>query len=671
MDDSNNLNPNDNQNNNIQGPNPYTNMGMGFDPNDPYASLNPTPFNPNMDFNNYPNPDAVSGMDSNVNQSTNSNNVENVPQNSDIQNPSVQEDDLDSIENLTNNVSFEQGNANSLDNQTINPILNQNISNDNSYVPNTDYQNNNSNMNYQDNSSNVNMGYEQNNFDNSAMNYQDSSSNANMSYGQNDFVNPNMNNSSNTNMGYEQNNFVNPNMNYQDNSSNINMGYEQNNFDNSNMNYQNNSSNIGYEQNNFDNSTINNEVNQVQDTISADANDYNNTFVKTWMGDLYEKAHSKKFNWSAAILGGIYFLYRKMYLTGILFAVLQIFLVSLFTFLIAKIGVVSLVLSFIAYIAFILIYGFSFYPLYRNFVHSKLKKYKQTTTDNSQLLNIARTKGNTSVVAVILYCIIMPIILGIIYSILFTVGLINLGNSLLNNLSDDNYNETSIEDDIPDTDIQLFNFKDDYLLEYDSNVWYLDEEYNTLTKGDYSLLYAQTISNISNLFNVDVSTPSGRSTLLGTLLNSLETQAAARNLSVEAGVSNFVMGTNAYYGYIDVIATSSISRYYLILLPDDNLLFQFVLSVNDTTIDYETNLEVINILTSVYADESIETNSDNTLEENIVENDVVETNTIDEENVIDDESNTTSEEDEDNIVANDTVTENVSNVSSSLSDVLN
>ncbi len=641
MDDSNNLNPNDNQNNNIQGPNPYTNMGMGFDPNDPYASLNPTPFNPNMDFNNYPNPDTVSGMDSNVNQSTNSNNVENVPQNSDIQNPSVQEDDLDSIENLTNNVSFEQGNANSLDNQAINPILNQNIPNDNSYAPNTDYQNNNSNMNYQDNSSNVNMGYEQNNFDNSAMNYQDSSSNINM--------------------GYEQNNFVNPNMNYQDSSSNINMGYEQN-----------NSSNIGYEQSNFDNSTMNNEVNQVQDTINADANDYNNTFVKTWMGDLYEKAHSKKFNWSAAILGGIYFLYRKMYLTGILFAVLQIFLVSLFTFLIAKIGVVSLVLSFIAYIAFILIYGFSFYPLYRNFVHSKLKKYKQTTTDNSQLLNIARTKGNTSVVAVILYCIIMPIILGIIYSILFTVGLINLGNSLLNNLSDDNYNETSIEDDIPDTDIQLFNFKDDYLLEYDSNVWYLDEEYNKLTKGDYSLLYAQTISNISNLFNADVSTPSGRSTLLGTLLNSLETQAAARNLSVEAGVSNFVMGTNAYYGYIDVTSTSSISRYYLILLPDDNLLFQFVLSVNDTTIDYETNLEVINILTSVYKDETMQVDSDNSLdEENIVENDVVETNTIDEENVIDDESNTTSEEDEDNIVANDTVTENVSNVSSSLSDVLN
>ena len=633
MDDSNNLNPNDNQNNNIQGPNPYTNMGMGFDPNDPYASLNPTPFNPNMDFNNYPNPDAVSGMDSNVNQSTNFNNVENVPQNSDIQNPSVQEDDLDSIENLTNNISFEQS-TNSFDNQpAINPILNQNISNDNSYAPNTDYQNNSDNSNISS----------QNNF-------------------------------SNTNMGYEQNNFVNPNISSQDNFSNTNMSYGQNSFTDTNMNYQDNSSNanMGYEQNNFNNFNMNNEVNQVQDNMNTDSSDYNNVFVKNWMGNLYEKAHSKKFNWSAALLGGIYFLYRKMYLTGILFSILQVLIISLLTFLTARIGMASLGISVVFSILLILIYGFSFYPLYRNFVQNKLKKYKQTITDNSQLLNIALTKGNTSVVSVILYCIIMPIIIAIIYSILFTVGLINLGN----NLSNLNTNETPIEDDIPATDIQLFNFKDDYILEYDSNVWYLDEEHNTLTKGDYTLLFAQTISNVSNLYNADVTSPSGRSTLLGTLLNSLETQAAARNLSVEAGVSNFVMGTNAYYGYIDVIATSSISRYYLVLLPDDNLLFQFVLSVNDTTIDYETNLDTINILTSVYKDETMQIDSDNNLDEenivgNDVENNIDETNTIDETNIVDDDENTISEENEDNTVSNDTVTENVANVNSSLSDILN
>ena len=71
----------------------------------------------------------------------------------------------------------------------------------------------------------------------------------------------------------------------------------------------------------------------------------------------------------------------------------------------------------------------------------------------------------------------------------------------------------------------------------------------------------------------------------------------------------------------------------------------------------------------------MQVDSDNSLdEENIVENDVEnnveETNTIDETNIVDDDANTTSEEDEDNTVANDTVTENVTNVSSSLSDIL-
>ena len=204
-----------------------------------------------------------------------------------------------------------------------------------------------------------------------------------------------------------------------------------------------------------------------------------------------------------------------------------------------------------------------------------------------------------------------------------------------------------------------------------------------MTKGDYTLLFAQTIPNISTSFNSDVTSPSGRSTLLGTLLSSLESQAAALNLSVESGVSNFVMGTNAYYAYIDIIATDNISRYYFILLPDDDLLFQFALTVNDTTVDYETNLEAINILTSVYKDENNELTDNNEIDENNI---VEDANAIDENitnenttNIIDSEdtnsvsndvadSNATLE----NSISNDVVvSENISNVSSNLADVLN
>ncbi len=618
MDELNNLNPNDNQNqnNSTQGPNPYPNMG--FDPNqatDPYASLNPTPFNPDMDSNPYQNSnpyqDANPYQDSNPYQDNNtfqdfdtisgvdpsidqSANSNNETMNApEMQNPPVQEFDADSIENLANSVPVDQG-ATSANDFDNQPTINPILSQNIS-----------------------NMDYPQNNIED-----------PNMSYPQNNAVDPNM--------GYAQNNVVDPNMGYvQNNVADSNMGYAQNNFTDPNMIYQNN---------NF---------NQSQ---GVDSDDYNTDFIKNWMGSLFVKSQSAKINWPAGLLGGAYYLYRKMYLVGSLFTVLQILLIALFTFLAAKIGATSLILALVTYAVFVLIFGFSFYPLYKNFVQGKLKQYKQTITDNSQLLNIATTKGNTSLTSVIVFCIAVPFILAIIYGILFTSGLVDIGAKPTENTT----NEISADDNATITDIQLYNFIENYVLEYDSNVWYNDEENKSLTKGDYSLLFAQGIPNVGNVFNADVTTPSGRSTLLGTLLNSLETQAAARNFSVEAGVSNFVMGTNAYYGYIDVIATEDVSRYYLVLLPDENLLFQFVLTVNDTTIDYETNLEVVNILTSVYEDEDIETNDDNEIQdENIIENE-----TDNNVNTAVDDTNTVADENEVN-------SENVANVNAGLSDVLN
>ncbi len=699
MDDSNNLNPNNNVNSNptedssVQGQNSYPNTD--FDSN---SGVNPnTGFDPNSEVN--AGFDTNSGV--NLNAGFDPNNGTNINANFDTNdgiNPNmgfVPDPSSDPYASLNptpfnpNMDSNDNSNVNDFNNQsTVNPILSQNISSDNSQFPqdssvensNMSYDQNNfadSNMNYQDNSLNSNIGYEQNNFNDPNMNYQDNNLNSNMGYEQNNFNDSNMNyqdNSLNSNMGYEQNNFTDPNMNYQDNSFNSNMGYDQNNFNDPNMNYQDNNlnSNIGYEQNNFTNPNMN-----------SDSVDYNTDFVKNWMGTLYDKAHSKKFNWPAALFGGIYFLYRKMYLTGILFALLNLLVYSLLLFLFVKIGPVSFALMSVASIIFILIYGFSFYPLYRNFVRNKLKKYKQSITDNSQLLNAARSKGNTSVVAVIVYCIVAPIIISIIGILLIGAGIFSFGKDILDDaFSNYDVNEISQTQNAT-SDIQSFSFTDGYALEYDSLVWFLDEENKTLTKGDYSLLFAQTIPNISTSFNSDVTSPSGRSTLLGTLLSSLESQAAALNLSVESGVSNFVMQTNAFYAYIDIIATDNISRYYFILLPDDDLLFQFALTVNDTTVDYETNLEAINILTSIYKDENNESPNDNEVDEsNIVE----DANALDENitnensaNVVDSaDTNSVSNDVADrnatieNSISNDVVvSENISNISSDLADVLN
>ena len=417
--------------------------------------------------------------------------------------------------------------------------------------------------------------------------------------------------------------------------------------------YQNQNNDFVQPQNTYN--EMNNNINQ-QSSFNQNPNqnnyenpqngNYNTEFVKAWMGSLYEKAHSKKFNWPAALFGGIYFLFRKMYLTGLLFILLSFLLNILSVFLLSKLGAGALIIALVINIAFIFVYGFSFYPLYRNFVKNKLNKYKQTYPDNSQLINEASKKGNTSVIAVVIYCVLTPIIASILASILVTAGLFSFASGLLGTLQDADTN-TTIEE--PTYDIQLFNFTDDYLLEYDSLSWFLDDTKNTLNKGDYSLKFAQSVPDINETFNVDTTTPSGRSTLLSTLSSSLESQAAQLNLSVEVGLSNFVMGTNAYYGYVDVVATDNISRYYFILMPEENILFQFVLSVNDTTIEYETNLEVINILTSVYKDETYTPEENN--EQNGIENE--DLNTVD--NSVD---NTT---DVGNIIEN-AVENNVSNV---------
>ena len=89
-------------------------------------------------------------------------------------------------------------------------------------------------------------------------------------------------------------------------------------------------------------------------------------------------------------------------------------------------------------------------------------------------------------------------------------------------------------------------------------------------------------------------------------------------MQVEQGSSNFIMKGNCYYSYFDIISQTSISRYYLVALPNDNILLQFVLSTDDTSIDYSTNIDVINMITSIEKENSNQTGLSNSVDENSV-----------------------------------------------------
>lgn len=627
-----------------------------------------------MDDNN--NPNNFGSFDDNNNQDNfgafNSNNAQDNFGSFDTNNNGIFEpvnNTANPYELFNDNMPYEQNNnidSNAQYEQPNDLSDNMPYSLDNNFNPTAPYDPN--NIQYgQDNS-----------FDNNTQYNQDSSFDNSMQYGQvNNDVNAYQPIDNNTNVQYNQANSYDSNIQYnQPNGFDSNMQYDQsNNFD-SNMQYDQTNgfdNNMQYSQDNnfdsnmqynqgssYDNNMQYGQVDNVSSYQSFDNNadsNYSSDFAKAWMGKLYDKAHSKKFNWCSAIFGGTYFMYRKMYVSGLLFVILfnLTFLIPSLMFFNGIIDSVGLyiALCIIVPLIFMIIFGFAFYPLYKSFVDNKLKKLKSTITDNSAIVNAASSQGGTSVLGIVIALIVS----GIITTVGLGSTIANAVAQLSNKLPDQSQNPDGITNDItePITDMKSYNFLDEYSIEYDSLSWFFNPIDNTLTKGNYSLIYSgQYLDNIANNFSIDVTNNAGRSSLLNSLVSNLESQAVAINLAVEVGTSTFVANNNSYYAYIDIISDSAISRYYLLLLPEKDILFQFILASNDTSIDYATNLEVINILTSVYAEDSdIPDDEDGNVISNEISNQV--SNTID--NSVSNELGTTS-----NTVSNEVGNNSANNV---------
>ena len=88
-----------------------------------------------------------------------------------------------------------------------------------------------------------------------------------------------------------------------------------------------------------------------------------------------EKVKTSKFNWCAFWFGGYYFLYRKMYLIGILDLIISIvvsFFSIIFSFMYSHIY-----LQFLVSWVIPIVNGFIFYPLYRMHIKNTLNKIGQ------------------------------------------------------------------------------------------------------------------------------------------------------------------------------------------------------------------------------------------------------------------------------------------------------
>lgn len=148
--------------------------------------------------------------------------------------------------------------------------------------------------------------------------------------------------------------------------------------------------------------------------------------LDVWVGqrnNMNEKVKNNSFNWCAFLFGGYYFLYRKMYLIGILDMIVIFCIPSI-------LGIISYDLKpyilLIIYIVTPIIHGFIFSPLYKKHIKNVLNK---NINRNMNPIQIAQMKGGVNSGAV-------GIAIGIVFAIefIFVLFFISIGIIFFNNL---------------------------------------------------------------------------------------------------------------------------------------------------------------------------------------------------------------------------------------------
>ena len=344
-------------------------------------------------------------------------------------------------------------------------------------------------------------------------------------------------------------------------------------------------------------------IENIQPDNQMYGSDNDEEFRRVWMGNLYEKAQAKKFNWSAFFFGGFYFFYRKLYLWGFLFIVLS---------------VLPLINNIIC--------GLSFYSLYKSHINKTLEENKNNVQSPNQLLDIAKAKGGTSAGSAIIAVLLLFIVpVAIVAISLVNIFLISDNADRLTSGNNNNQSGGNLISTMPTENYDYHKFYNDYAIRYNPENWQLDESGKNLVNGYYSFGYMQSIENLSS-FGYDISTDVGKSSFFTFLYNQFSSQIDA-STTLELGSSNFSSLENGiYYSYIDLIYATSIERCYFVLIPEDNIFFEFILSNPDTVIADSIHNEIVdNISEITILDDRIFMMSNTVGENNVVE---VDLNTI-------------------------------------------
>ena len=320
---------------------------------------------------------------------------------------------------------------------------------------------------------------------------------------------------------------------------------------------------------------------------------------KAWMDTLYEKAQKRKFSIPAFFFGGLYYLFRKVYLFGFIFVLITCIIPIIGLALTASTSnfIFTIIFSLLSLVVGV-VYGILFYPIYNKNVNSQLTKLKSKINNPTQLIDTAKQKGGKSIVFLLLGLVVSGIITAIAFSTLLTSIIASLFKTLPSQPNEPDNSNIVAEDptNIPDS-VDTFNFYNDYTLEYDPNSWQ-ENANGVLVSDSYSLAYIQALEGLAN-YGYDINTPEGRSGFHTYLYNLFSSSIDSTTTTLELGESSFIYEQGIYYSYLDLVYTTSIERCYFVLVPETDTFIEFILSNTDTVISDEIHNQVLTSFTTI------------------------------------------------------------------------
>lgn len=124
---------------------------------------------------------------------------------------------------------------------------------------------------------------------------------------------------------------------------------------------------------------------------------------KVFIGPKYDKLINKNFSLPALLLGGTYYIYRKMYLLGGLYCLLAGILVS--------IGMATNnIIILISYLLFLCSFALGFGNSYRKHVNKKVQQIIATSDSEATATTKAKKQGNTNILLAIILTILISIL---------------------------------------------------------------------------------------------------------------------------------------------------------------------------------------------------------------------------------------------------------------------